>query len=79
MIRVSGFHADTAPVEQIPLESLPLFRPLDSCVEASGTARVKNTIPFHRNVLSGRFAMKGGFCGSGAQRRMVIVGKIGKF
>ncbi|MFP4163328.1 MAG: hypothetical protein ACLFQB_04055 [Chitinispirillaceae bacterium] len=31
------------------------------------------------SIKAAQISMKGGFVGTGAQRRMVIVGKIGKF
>ena len=65
---------------QAHLQSLPLFRPIQSWVGPSNTTDVLKTGgSTHRNISSGRFTIKGGFTGTGAQRRMVIVGKIGKF
>ncbi len=79
MITISDFPNSAVHDEQAPFQTLPLFSTLNTGNGINGTVAVKNPVVHQRNLFSGRFSIKGGFCGSGAQRRMIIVGKIGKF
>lgn len=69
-IRFSGRHTDLPVIKKV--QDSTFDRPWAVCAAAPFSG---SRVP----LKAAQFSIKGGFVGSGAQRRMVIVGKIGRF
>ncbi|KMQ52317.1 hypothetical protein CHISP_0584 [Chitinispirillum alkaliphilum] len=80
MIRSTGFRPTGVQSKQLGIEkTLSMLKPLHSWIRTGETDSSKVGGADHKCGVNARFSIKGGFTGSGVNRRMVIVGKIGRF